>query len=276
VRSEDDARCAAANLTFPCVVKPPNKAGRWAEHTTKKAFKLDGPGEVVPFYRDHRDWSDTLLVQEWVSGPESNLFSCNAYFDASSTPLATFVARKERQWPPRTGDSSLGVECRNDRVLSVALELFQGVGYRGLGYLEMKQDDRTGEMLIMEPNVGRPTGRSAIAEAGGVELLYTMYCDVVGLPLPAARTQRYTGVKWVNLRKDTQAAMSAIREGELTVPGWLRSWRGPKAFAVWSLRDPAPFFADILISIGRGLSRLLTRAKPGARVVPPRRRTRRR
>jgi predicted ATP-grasp superfamily ATP-dependent carboligase len=154
------------------------------------------------------------------------------------------------------------VECRNDTVLSVAIDLFQSVGYRGLGYLEMKKDDRTGEMFIMEPNVGRPTGRSAIAEAGGVELLYTMYCDTVGLPLPDARIQRYTGVKWVNLRKDAQAAVQAMRAGELTFPAWLRSWRGPKAFAVWSLRDPVPFFADIAISIGRGLKRLLLRGKP--------------
>ena len=40
-----------------------------------------------------------------------------------------------------------------------------------LGYVEAKRDVRTGRHYLIEPNIGRPTGRSAIAEAGGVELL---------------------------------------------------------------------------------------------------------
>ncbi len=255
IRTRDDARRAAGELVFPAVVKPPSKTGQWSKHTAMKAYKLQRPEDLVTFYDEHEGWSDILIAQEWVEGPDSELYSCNAYFNAESEPLVTFVAKKLRQWPPRVGDSSLGIECRNDRVEEVAVELFGGVGYRGLAYLEMKRDTRTGDMLIMEPNVGRPTGRSAIAEAGGVELLHTFYCDTVGLPLPAARQQAYTGVKWVNLRKDAQSALYSWRRGELTLREWGRSWRGPKGYAVWSLRDPRPFFADLARSFGALIGR---------------------
>lgn len=255
VHSREDADRAAADLSFPVAIKPPSKAGRWAKHTTMKAFKLRDAEELLSFYDDHRDWSDVFIVQEWVEGSDGELYSCNCYFDATSTPLVTFVARKIRQWPPRVGDSSLGVEVRNDLVADVAVKLFSGVGYHGLGYLEMKRDERSGEFLIMEPNVGRPTGRSAIAEAGGVELLYTLYCDTVGLPLPSGRKQAFIGVKWINLRKDTQSALWSWRRGELTLREWWKSWRGPKAYAVWSLRDPRPFFSDLATSFGRLLGR---------------------
>ena len=77
----------------------------------------------------------------------------------------------------------------------------------------------TGRLVIIEPNVGRPTGRSAIAEAGGVELVLTAYCDVAGLPLPGAREQRYVGAKWIDLRRDLQAALVARRQGTLSAPG---------------------------------------------------------
>ncbi len=251
VRSREDAIRAANQLSFPVAVKPPSKAGRWAKHTTMKAFKLEDADGLLAFYDEHHDWSDLLIVQEWVEGSDAELYSCNCYFDATSTPLVTFVARKIRQWPPRVGDSSLGVECQNDLVADVAVKLFGGVGYRGLGYLEMKRDARSGEYLIMEPNVGRPTGRSAIAEAGGVELLYTLYCDTVGLPLPPGREQSFTGVKWINLRKDTQSALFSWRRKELTLRQWWESWRGPKAYAVWSLRDPRPFFSDLATSLRR-------------------------
>jgi predicted ATP-grasp superfamily ATP-dependent carboligase len=186
-----------------------------------------------------------LMVQDWVEGSDETLYSCNCYFDRDSEPLVSFIARKIRQWPPATGTACISVECRNDEVLEESMRLFRSVGYRGLGYLEMKQDSRTGKHYIIEPNIGRPTGRSAISEAGGVELLYTMYCDAVGLPLPTNREQTYRGVKWIAVRRDLQSSFWYWRRGELTAREWWRSIRGRKAYALFSWRDPLPFWADL-------------------------------
>jgi predicted ATP-grasp superfamily ATP-dependent carboligase len=150
------------------------------------------------------------------------------------------------------------VECRNDVVRDETVRLFSGVGFWGLVYLEMKRDSRTGQHLIVEPNIGRPTGRSATAEAGGVELLYAMYCDVLGLPLPADLTQRYVGAKWIYLGRDLRSALHYWRRGELSFRGWLDSLRGPKVDAVFSWRDPLPFCFDVgrffSLAAGRGQS----------------------
>lgn len=240
-----DAEAAAAQLTFPAVVKPSAKSAAWDQHTSAKGIRVDTGSALLDTYDRVADWSPVLLVQEWVEGGEDGLFSCNAYFDRQGVPLVTFVARKVRQWPPNIGTSASGEECRQDDVLAAALQLFGGVGYHGLAYLEMKRDARTGRLVIIEPNVGRPTGRSAIAEGGGVELVYTAYCDAAGLPLPLAREQRYVGAKWLDLRRDAQAALVARRRGELTVAEWLTSLRGPKAHAIWSRRDPKPFLVDL-------------------------------
>src|SRR5690606_3516612 len=121
----------------------------------------------------------------------------NAYFAEHGEPLVTLTTRKLRQWPPTGGQACLSVEVDDEAVRAATIQLFRKVRHRGLGYLEMKRDARTGEYLIIEPNIGRPTGRSATAEAAGVELLHTMYCDALGLPLPAARTQTYRGTKWI-------------------------------------------------------------------------------
>jgi D-aspartate ligase len=183
------------------------------------------------------------------------LYSCNCYFDAYSEPLVTFIARKIRQWPPRTGTSCLGEECRNDHVLDASLKLFRSVNYHGLGYVEMKCDDRTGRHYIIEPNIGRPTGRSAIAEAGGVELLYTKYCDKLNLPLPKDREQKYVGAKWMFLRRDIQSALYYWKRGELTLRDWWRSVRGPKKYAVFSWTDPLPFLYDLWKVLGLVITR---------------------
>src|SRR5680860_98388 len=260
LRNRSDAETAARSLEYPSVLKPPTKYASWLERTKAKAFAVHDAGELLSVYDRVASWAPVLLVQEWVSGPEEGLFSCNGYFDDQGEPLVTFVARKVRQWPPDIGTSASGEECRNDEVLATTKRVFGEVGFRGLGYLEMKCDDRTGHLMIIEPNVGRPTGRSAIAEAGGVELVYTAYCHSAGLPLPEARQQRYVGARWVDLRRDIQAAVVAHRRGRLSARDWARWMRGPKAHAIWSPRDPLPFAVDLAQAVATGARAIASRA----------------
>jgi predicted ATP-grasp superfamily ATP-dependent carboligase len=236
---------AAREIAFPCVFKPHYRTAAWNELSVFKAFKITTAEQLIATFEQYKSATGCFILQNWIEGPDANLFSCNAYFNADSEPLATFVARKLRQWPPEMGQSSLGEECRDDFVLSETLRLFQSVGFYGLAYLEIKRDQRSGDYFIVEPNICRPTGRSAIAEAGGVDLLYTMYCDALGWPLPANRQQRYTGVKWINLRQDLRSALYYWRKGELTFRQWRESVRGKKTFAIFSWSDPRPFWGDL-------------------------------
>lgn len=256
VSNDREARTVADELRFPLLLKPAIRSEHWSEHTRAKAFKVYSRQEFFDTYARLHGWGGRVLAQEWIPGPETNLFSCNTYLGGSGEPLATFVAQKIRQWPPETGRSSLGVECRNDEVRDTAIRLFQAAGFRGPAYLEMKRDERDGRHWIVEPNVGRATGRSAIAEAGGVELLLTQYCDLLGLPLPEGREQQYTGAKWIYLRWDIQASLVAAFRGELTPAQWWRSVRGPKFYAAWSWRDPLPFFLDLVAPVTRRLRRI--------------------
>ncbi|MGA7272429.1 MAG: carboxylate--amine ligase [Acidimicrobiia bacterium] len=261
VRSRQDAIRAAETLTFPAILKPPFRTSRWTELTPAKAFTVSDKHDLLAVYDRVSDASETIIAQQWIPGGISELYSCNCYFSTEGELLVSFIARKIRQWPPDTGQSSLGEEVRNDVVLEESIRLLRSVGYRGLGYVEMKRDPRTDRYYIIEPNVGRPTGRSAIAEAGGVELLMTMFCDAAGLPLPDHRTQRYTGVKWIHLRRDLLSAVASMRKGELTVREWLRSLRGRKGYAVASWRDPGPFLAEIAQALAIAMGRIFRRKR---------------
>jgi predicted ATP-grasp superfamily ATP-dependent carboligase len=172
VCEEDIGR--ASSFAFPCIVKPPFRTAEWDRRVGKKGIIVADMEELERCCAQLRPWSSKLVVQEWISGGPSNLYACNCYFDRDSQPLVSFVTRKIRQWPHDTGISSSGEECRNDEVLEKTIALFTKIKYVGLAYLEMKRDTRTGRHVIIEPNIGRPTGRSALAEAGGVELLQTM------------------------------------------------------------------------------------------------------
>lgn len=241
-----DAEKAAGDLKFPCIIKPPISATlAWEKHSKLKAYKVANKRELLTVYNRCHALSEILIAQEWIEGPITNLYSCNCYFNSDSEPVATFIARKIRQWPPEIGESSLGEECRNDTVLEEAVKLFKSVRYRGLGYVELKRDECSGQHFIMEPNVGRPTGRSPIAEAGGVELVYTMYCDALGWSLPSNLVQKYGDAKWISLRRDLQSAFYSLRRGELTFRDWWYSVRGQKAYDLFSWADPWPFWSDL-------------------------------
>jgi predicted ATP-grasp superfamily ATP-dependent carboligase len=244
-----DAERAASELTFPAIVKPSVRLREWSKHTKEKAFIVSNAAELLQEYERLRAWASVLIVQELIQGPDRNHFTCNAYFGKSGEPLVVFTTQKLRQWPPATGQACLSREARNDEVAAETVRLFRSVDYRGLAYLEMKQDERSGRHFIVEPNIGRPTGRAATAEAAGVELLYTMYCDALDLPLPAARTQHYRGVIWMHVMRDIEAALYHLVRRELTIREWWGSVRGKRTYAIMSWRDPLPFLTAIYQAI---------------------------
>ena len=245
LHSAEDVAMAARELRFPLILKPSVKTPEWSRRSAAKVHRVQNPEELRRLYDRFAGAAACLIVQEWIEGADTDHYTCNCYFSADSEPLVTFTTRKLRQWPLVGGEACLGEESRNETVEAETVRLFRKARHRGLGYLEMKQDARTGEYLIVEPNIGRPTGRSATAEAAGVELLHTMYCDTLGLPLPARRQQQFRGVKWIHLRRDLQSAFARWRRSELTLSDWLRSVQGPKKEALFSWRDPVPFWADL-------------------------------
>jgi predicted ATP-grasp superfamily ATP-dependent carboligase len=92
-----------------------------------------------------------------------------------------------------------------------------------------------------------------------------MYCDAVNLPLPTRREQKYQNAKWIYWRRDFQAALFYWRRGDISLWDWIQSWRGKKAFAVFSWADPVPFFADIFrvvkMLVGGGMNNRAVRSK---------------
>jgi D-aspartate ligase len=241
---------AATSLRFPCVVKPSVKTAEW-ERAGAKVRSFESPQQWLAAAPSLLGLHPELVIQEWLPGGDECLYSCNFYVSPSGIPIVTFVARKLRQWPPRIGTSSLGEAVDDDAIRDLALQVISSVPFVGLGYVEIKRDPTTGADHLIEMNVGRPTGRSAIAEAAGVELLYTMYRDAIGAPLPTDRRQHDRRVKWVHLVRDVASASYYVRHGELSVLGWARSLRGKKFYADLDLRDPLPFLADVWRAVRR-------------------------
>ena len=233
-----------SQIQYPCILKPSSKSSEWIKKTSLKAFVISTKEELKRIFDEYINYTESFIISEWISGQDTNHFTCNSYFSKNSEELVSYISRKVRQWPPKTGQACFAEEVRKDDVLNLSIKIFKDAGFKGLTYLDVKKDDVTGNYFIIEPNVGRPTGRAAMAEASGVEYLYTMYCDLLDLPLPENRKQLYKGIKWMHIRRDLMLFFVMWRKGEITINQWWKSLKGPKAFAVYSKKDLLPFFFD--------------------------------
>lgn len=255
VKDQHDILQARETLRFPCYLKPTVKTPLWEAHIQDKVFRIEESGKLETIWQEVNRWTGDMLVTESIEGGDTNHYTCNCYFSERGEPLVSFVSRKLRQWPPKTGTASLSVAEDNDEVRELTLSLFGKIGFKGLGYIEAKYDDRDGKLYVIEPNIGRPTGRSAMAEASGVELLKTMYCEILGLPLPASNLTSGEPVKWMFLRQDARASYSSWASGKLPLSQWWESVKGRKIFPLFSLSDPLPLLFDIKKNIGKLLAR---------------------
>lgn len=242
--SHDDAVVASDQIDYPCIVKPTVRTPDWNRRTTIKAFTVDGRNELVELYDRFCDLSPTMLAQEWIPGPDTENYTCNVYFDGPSSPVLTHVSRKLRQWPIGTGQGCSSTSSPDRRISDLTVRFFSSLDFRGLGYLEVKRHAMTGEEVLIEPNIGRPTGRSAAADADGVELLHTLYCDAIGAPRPAVTSTGNGEATWIFLRQDVRSALASVRTGDLTLRAWGDSLRGRRIYGLWDRRDPMPFVHD--------------------------------
>lgn len=241
--NKSDLEEITARNLFPYIIKPVKRTENWFRYFINKVVRVTNSQELSQVFDTCSAAGEDVIVQEWINGSDSDLYSCIFYYDKDFNRLVTFTSRKLRQWYTENGDASLAEECRNDDVLNITLDLLGRVNFRGIGSVEFKLDNSRGRYFIIEPNIGRPVSRIGLVEAAGVPIIYTMYCDASGLPPPANIGQRYAGVKWISLYLDVRAAWAYFGEGKLTLRDWLKSLCGVKSYADFSIRDPLPFMA---------------------------------
>lgn len=242
--NKSDIREIANKVMYPCIVKPPRLVQTWFKYFENKVLKVRDPEELYAICDNCLRATDTLIIQEWIDGKESNIYQYYYYFDKNYKPIINYTSRKLRQWSIETGEASLAEECLVDPVPRESIDIYSGIQYKGIISLEIKIDEKSGRHFIIEPDVGRPNTSIGLVEASGVPILYTMYCDALGLPLPAYAAQKYTGIKWISLRRDLQASIEYYSRGELFFKDWLKSIKGVRTFAVFSMRDPLPCILD--------------------------------
>ena len=234
------------DLEFPVIIKPSIKEPFFSK-TKKKAIQVDCRSKLEEEYlrltRLVGD-SQTIMIQELITGGAKNLYSVGSLF-SNGDLLAKVVVRRPRQHPMNFGRATTYAETLEIPELEeMTRTILAKIGYRGLSEVEFMMDPKDGKYKLLEINA-RAWGWHTISIGAGVDLPYLSYLDMLGESVK--RNGFMPGVNWIRMVTDIPTAFGELVRGRMSFSDYIDSLKGKKQFAVWSVKDPLPFLAELLI-----------------------------
>lgn len=252
-RSEEDL--AAINVEEPVVLKPAIK-----EHffyaTRAKAWRADTAEELAFAFRRATEImpASEIIVQEMIPGGGEQQYAYCAFFREGG-PVGSMTVRRRRQHPSDFGVASTFVETISlPELAEPSCRFLTAIDYYGLVELEYKRDPRDGVCKLLDVNA-RTWGYHSVGRPAGVDFPYLLFRDQIGAPVEEAHAR--PGVGWIRLSTDVPNALRDIWAGRLRPGEYLRSLRGVRTEAVFSITDPLPGLYEVVLlpylAIKRGL-----------------------
>ncbi len=236
----------------PLVVKPGDKT-LVLRGLVERAVRCESLDEARSACARMLATAPSLIVQEWIDGPDSallfTLFAC----DGQGKLLGAFHGRKLLCDPPGVGSTAI---CRGAPEMAAALigptrQFIDQVGYRGLGSLEFKQDATRNRLAIIEPTVGRTDWQSEIATLGGINLPLLLYRSELGDAPPPPPPQ--APAAW----RSSAGHRLARSGGTQVVDGYFR-WEDPLPAIYYYLYERG------WLRVWNRLRRAVRNARPGS------------
>jgi predicted ATP-grasp superfamily ATP-dependent carboligase len=158
-------------MVAPVVVKPARKSGLQLEGLDR-ATRFDDIAEAKAHCAALLRLNAEAIVQQWVEGPDHGIYFCLFFCDAAGQPLRIFTGRKLSAFPPGVGSTATCIAAPNvqAQLEAMTVRLTTRVGFAGMGGLEFKRNEKTGEFVIIEPTVGRTDWQEEIATLSGVNI----------------------------------------------------------------------------------------------------------
>jgi len=238
IGSGDDLGTLSA-LRFPCIIKPTIKTAQYFEGKFERGYRVASTAEAREVCSRVLAAVPGVVVQEWIEGPDSDIYFCLQYRAAGGT-VASFSGRKLSIWPPGVGVTA---SCTAAPEVHATLHqltetFFAQMSFEGMGSMEFKRDARSGDFLMIEPTVGRLDWQEEVATLNGVNIPHAAYRHETGMDAERASMAaapavwRDSWMHWKSGAARTYAGRSARVYG-----------------AYWRLNDPAPALYRVLAGV---------------------------
>ena len=231
------------DIQFPVIIK--GRIGHeFYKKTKTKVLKAKSFEELVQYYMrysPHIDPSETI-IQEVIPGNSLTYSFCSF---RNSELVAYWIGLKIREHPMGFGTGTFAQSVLVPELYELGKRFLDAINYYGISEIEFKKDPRDGKFKLIEMNA-RTWLWHTLAIRCGVDLPYILYKDMIGEKIEPVKSFR-ENVKWIHFYTDVWVALKEIIRGNLTIRDYLKSLRGEKEFAVFSVDDPLPFIGETVL-----------------------------
>jgi len=244
IRTLDDL-ASLGELTAPLIVKPSVKTEPYLAHQFERGYRVSSTTDAALICRRLLPILPDLIVQEWIDGPDDELYFCLQYRGGNGA--TSFTGRKLSIWPPEVGTtaSCMAAPEHHAELAGLTNAFFEATAFTGLGSMEFKRNPRTGRFFMIEPTVGRVDWQEEVATLNGVNIPLAAYLDQLCEDVPP-QTQGQR-VVW----QDGARHWKALRAGRASRPP-----AGARIVdAYWRANDPPPAIFHAFTTFGRNLRR---------------------
>ncbi|WP_448547391.1 carboxylate--amine ligase [Thalassotalea fusca] len=168
-------------LDFPCVFKPLRQDKAYSKQF-KKAYKVESIEAVYALYKEIAPVMPDMIIQEWITGEDSDIYFNIIYFDKLSNPVIGFTGRKLRSWPRGIGGTASCVDApeAHAELTRYTSKFAKDTGFTGLMGMEYKFDTKRQAFYMIEPTVGRTDYQHEIATLSGTNILTVICSHLLG------------------------------------------------------------------------------------------------
>jgi len=233
------------DLTYPLIIKPAIKE-HFIYATKTKGWRANNPDELVRLLQQAATFVpiSELMLQEYIPGGSGQQYGYGAFFK-DGRAIGSMTTHNLRSHPLQLGRSSTFVESIDLPVIDERAQQFlRAINYYGLVEIEFRLDPRDQDYKLLDVNV-RTWGYHSLGAAAGVDFSYMLFQDQLGRPVPPARAR--PGVVWARLTTDIPAGILAVGARQLGAWQFLRSLATFDTEPVFSLRDPMPGLAEMVL-----------------------------
>lgn len=175
VQSDSDVDSCIESLAFPMLVKPNKPASSFKTHICSNEAELRSFIKI-----ESSNWP--LVVQEWIDGPDSNLYFYNCFLVRGQEHFG-MAGRKVRASPPGLGRATVTETSEDPGVYEISQQLLKAFPISGPVALEFKKDNQ-GQYWFIEANVGRTEFCVDLPIQAGFNLPYIEFEYALGRTLP--------------------------------------------------------------------------------------------
>lgn len=239
--SLEDARAAARELGFPCLVKP-CQSHLFYHRFGQKMVRAHSLEQLEDAFRIATEAGLEVMLQELIPGDDLEVVNYNSYIWEGKV-LVEFTAVHVRNAPPWFGSPRVAVSRKVPEVIEPGRRLLRELGFSGYSCTEFKRDPRDGIYKLMEVN-GRHNLSTLLAVHCGINFPWLHYRHLSEGIAPQASEFREE-IYWIDLFRDLGYSGMYLNRERQSLADYLRPYLRPHVFASFDRTDLGPFFKRV-------------------------------